>query len=503
MNPAAAALARLEELIDAAGVCEAIEARLPVGVRARQLQVRTLLLGMLLAAIDGRPAQLTRVHRALIALSEAEQRRLGVLALATTGWHRLTYRQVEYTFARVRGVLSNATLDGTPSELLADVLDGLLEASVQVAGAPASSGYALDWTDLEAWARPPAKDGGRPARDGEAAWGHRTTNHPGRSETFFGYYLQALTSIRDEAGPEVPELVRRIHLASCAHDPPAQIIPILERMHNAGIALGDLVADSGYSYRRAETFAAPARALGARLVIDLHSNDRGPKGTHHGAICANGALYCPATPRVLLELAPLTPSASDAHSALHERRCSELARYKLAPHGAVDTDGHQRVICPAASGKVRCPLRPQSITLPYNRPTINQPPQAPPRCCTQQTITVPPTVNAKTAQKHDYPSQAHRDSYNRRTAAERAFATVTDPATTNLSRGNCRLTGLAPIALFTATVFIARNLRIADAFATRQAEQQRRAASGLPPKRRRRHRRTHSDLAGAANAPPG
>ena len=77
MTTAAGELARLETVVDSAGVCESIEARLPVGVRPRQLSVRTLLVGMLLAAIDGRPGHLTRVHQALTSLPEAEQRRLG------------------------------------------------------------------------------------------------------------------------------------------------------------------------------------------------------------------------------------------------------------------------------------------------------------------------------------------------------------------------------------------------------------------------------------------
>ncbi|MHB1889443.1 MAG: hypothetical protein ACYCUF_01010 [Acidimicrobiales bacterium] len=35
----------------------------------------------------------------------------------------------------------------------------------------------------------------------------------------------------------------------------------------------------------------------------------------------------------------------------------------------------------------------------------------------QQTITVPPSVNAKTAQRHDYPSKTWRASFARRSAA--------------------------------------------------------------------------------------
>jgi hypothetical protein len=47
-----------------------------------------------------------------------------------------------------------------------------------------------------------------------------------------------------------------------------------------------------------------ARAAGASLVQDLHPADRGPQGTHQGAIICNGCLYCPATPKPLLELVP-------------------------------------------------------------------------------------------------------------------------------------------------------------------------------------------------------
>ena len=64
-------LARFEEIIDDSGVAPLVEAVLPAGVRARQLAVRTLLPGMMLALADGRPAHLTRVHQALAGLPKA------------------------------------------------------------------------------------------------------------------------------------------------------------------------------------------------------------------------------------------------------------------------------------------------------------------------------------------------------------------------------------------------------------------------------------------------
>jgi hypothetical protein len=70
----------------------------------------------------------------------------------------------------------------------------------------------------------------------------------------------------------------------------------------------------------------------------------------------------------------------------HDQQTTELARHKLGPVTAEDTDGYHRVTCPAAAGKIRCPLRPASMTLDRSRPEILTPPGHPPTCCTQQTI---------------------------------------------------------------------------------------------------------------------
>jgi hypothetical protein len=499
---ARAQLERLEAIVDASGVAELIEALLPVGARRRQLSVRTLLLGMLALACEGRPAHLSRVHEALCALPEADRRRLGVIAAWRDGPHELTYRQVERTFGLVARALAKEEPDGEPSEALSEIIDALLEASVELCGDPETSSYAVDWTDLEAFSCPPPKGSGR-CGDPEATWGHRRGNSPGeRNEAFYGYYLQVVTAVGEERGPAVAELVRRIGLTSCQVDPPAALVPVLGRMAAAGIEIGDVLADSGYAHRVAETWALPVRRLGARLIQDLHPHDRGPKGTHLGATLANGALYCPATPSALLELGPLHRGATEAETAAHDQKAAELRRYRLAPIAGYDADGYHRVGCPAAQGKLRCPLHPESMQLDHTRPEVASPPEHPPKCCSQQTITVPPSVNAKTAQKHDYPSPSHRRSYARRSAAERAYATVKDPASNDLGRGWCRLMGLAPVALFAASVFVARNMRVADSFAARVAEDERRAANGLPPRRRKRRRKSAADLIGAAKAPP-
>ena len=479
-------LAALEGVIDASGTAARIEAMLPIGVRCRQLSVRTLLAGMCLTQADGRPAHLTRVRQALTSLPEDDQRRLGVITDWKNGPHRLTCRQAEYTFGLVAGVLAGDEPGGQPSPALQAVCGSLLEASIPEELKDASRPLAADWTDMESFSRPPPGKGG-PCADPEASWGHRKNNLlRSEDELFYGYYLSACVMMREENGPAVPELARRMTLLSCRHNPVRALVPVLTAMPEDGIPLGDILADSGYAHRDAGAWAIPLRAAGAQLVQDLHPHDRGPKGTYDGAIVSNGNLYCPKAPRALLELAPLPRSGTPEDAAAHDARTAELARYKLGRLTRDDADGYHRVACPAAAGKIRCPLRPPSMTLDRDRPEILQPPQHPQACCTQQTITVPADVLAKTAQKHDYPSAAHRRSYARRTGAERGFATAKDPASTDISRGWCRLMGLAPLMLFTTTLLIVRNQRILDAWNTRQEENQRRAAAGLPPKTRRR-----------------
>jgi hypothetical protein len=492
-------LAVIEGIIASSGIGEAIEQMLPPAVRSRQLKAGTLLTGMMLALADGRPAHLTRAREALLALPEDDQARLGVAADWKDGPHQLTYRQVEHTARLITRALAKAKPDGTPSGDLQRLSDQLLEASIPAEFKNASSSLAVDWTDVEAWSRPVPHDSAGSGAGPEARWGHRNVNlKVQEGEMFFGYYLPAAVMVKEEDGPAVPELVRRITVCNSAHDPAAALVPVLEAMAAAGINLGDILADSGFSHRVPGTWALRLRDLGAGLVQDLHPSDRGPQGTRQGAVVCNGNLYRPATPKPLLQLIPLPPGAEAADVAAHDAQTAELARYKLGLHAADDADGYRRLACPAAMGKIRCPLRPASMALERSRPEVLAPPEHPPACCAQQTTTASPEVAAKTRQKHDYPSQAWRVSYQRRTAAERLNSTIKDTATTTIDRGWIRLMGVTPLMLWLACLMAVRNQRILAAWNKRQQDDARRAAASQQPRIRKRRR----VLASAAPAPP-
>ncbi len=492
-----------------------LQALMPSSGRPRQLAVHTVLCAMAFAIDEGRPAHLAAGWRTLCDLPGATRLRLGASVTRTGTLAEATYRQFSHAHRTMvqaidpapvpsfRGVAEDdrathldAARQGADAEVaeerLARVLDQLVEASVPERYKTASRALAVDWTDHETWSRPRGKDDPQPANDPTASWGHAKRNAPGANDhLFFGYYGQVATMVKEERGEAVPELVRRIAFAAPKKDPPAVMAETLVRAYNDGVSPGDVLCDCGYSNRDPDTFAGPLGRAGASLVMDLHPQDRGPRGTHCGAIVSNGNLYCPATPRALLELSPLARSASAEEAAAHDRKTKELSCYKLGRIASPDEDGTERVMCPAVMGKCRCVLRPTSSALDYTRPEVLAPPEHPFTCCVQKTISVPAEIDAKRRQKHDYPSRAHRFSYNRRTASERTFSWFSDPASGGVRRGWSRLFGRAPNALVYALCAVVHNVRLVLAHEDREADAARRAAMGLAPLTRRRRRRRH------------
>ena len=204
-------------------------------------------------AHPGRPPS-RAPHRgacALTALPPADQVRLGVTEDWKAGPHQLTYRQAERTFGLITQALAKDKPDGTPSAALTAVLDDLLEASIPPDHKNASTSLAVDWTDVESFSRPPrpaAATALTPRRPGDTA----TPTCPAPKAS-----CSSGTTSRPPPWParkpalEVPGLTRRMTLSSCHADPVRAFTPVLARMPANGIALGDVLADSGYAHRDA------------------------------------------------------------------------------------------------------------------------------------------------------------------------------------------------------------------------------------------------------------
>ena len=112
------------------------------------------------------------------------------------------------------------------------------------------------------------------------------------------------------------------------------LVPVLTALPAAGIALGDILADSGYAHRIPANWAVPLRAAGAQLIQDLHPSDRGPHGTHHGAIISNGNLYCPRhAPR---------PAGTRAAGPRRHPRAGRVARHPDRGAGPLQARPHHQ-----------------------------------------------------------------------------------------------------------------------------------------------------------------
>jgi hypothetical protein len=488
----AARLKEIRRIVKESGVASLLQEKMPKGGRPRRLSCHAVLVGIMLALSDHRPAHLVAAYRTLLSLGVTERIALGVSWHEKTGLRSITYRQFADTHqvmircidpspvpsfkktapteraAHLQKVRSATDPDQARAALEA-VSDAIVEKSIPARFRSAGSDLAVDWTDYETWSRPRTKEDPSPANDPDASWGHARRNAPGATEVlFFGYYAQVATMVGDVGAEPIPELVRRIAFEAPSVDPARAMAQTLVRMSST-VALKCVICDCGYSNRDPAGFAVPLRRSGAQLVMDLHPADRGPKGSFEGAVIANGQLYCPATPPKLLELSSLRRGASKDETERQDEMGNELARYKLSAICSPDQDGYLRVRCPASGGKVRCARKPDSLALPGDRPTVAVTDDGVERrCCSQKTITVPPQIAAKTRQLHDYASREHRLSYQRRTAAERTYASLSDPSVGGMRRGWCRLFGLAKNTLVYALAVSVRNMRIADSFEKRQ-----------------------------------
>lgn len=166
--------------------------------------------------------------------------------------------------------------------------------------------------------------------------------------------------------------------------------------------------------------------------------------------------------------------------------------YEMRPHGKEQPGKPRRVRCPAAAGVARCPLKPDSLNLPYHYPTVypDQTLQAsPPTCCSQTTVSVPVEIQSSTRQQRSWGSREWFDVYTRlRPAVESFFSVVKDPGKEHMSRGRIKMMGLAKTSVMVAFWTAAANFRLIDAY---DREEARRAANGghvVSPRTPRRHR---------------
>jgi hypothetical protein len=524
------AVAFAAALIDRSGMAPVIEAALAHRTgRRRPLPARAVLTALLCLVLDDRPLFLTEATRLLFQqLSPASRELLGVPGTATTQRaFKAAYRRVRYCFGQILKVADPSALPKnrqlTASELkartrpmtpdqataarrrLEALASALLEASVSVLTqderAAFDGGTGLDATPVPLFSRGPSRRAGLCASDPDGGWYVREGDHREREDDK-GKPLRkicwaleatiAVTARPPGTPPATPNLAIGLAMTRPGEDPGGTGARVLASVAARGHKTGWLGYDRAYTAALPERFHLPARALGYSPVMDYRADQLGIQANTGGAILVEGTWYCPALPEALITAtASLRDHAIDR--GLYQKQIAARAAYRLKRKDGPDTDGYQRLSCPALGNHpgLMCPLRETSLSPRDGRPKVLQPPEEPARICRQTAITIPPGAGARYRQDLPYGSPAWHARYaTLRNTIEGLNGYAKDPAHHALGQpARRRVRGIAACSLFTALLLIAANIRKIRAWRALTASDQ--ASTTRRARRRRTSLRDH------------
>ena len=522
------AVAEALALIERAQVAQWLEAELLARRRRpgrpRHISVKALLCALLLLAADDRPLHLSGATEVLFCrLSAPAQASLGVEGRVIDRRSFLArYRQVRYLFGAVAKVLDPsglvknrrlATEEFTARCVAVDeeqlhaararleaFMGALLCASADEFDSGASRpalAYGLDATPVPLFSRGPSVRSGLCASDPDGGWyvregDHREReDHKGAARGRVAWALEAtvLTTASPTPGTlaSFPNLVVGLALGRPGTDPGGTAVRVLRGALARGWAPGPLGVDRAYSTAFAAGFHLPVRAMGFDLVVDYRVDQLGRQANSHGAVMVEGTWYCPSMPEVLVN-ATIDLRAGRIDERTYAARICARADFALRRKSGPDADGYERFMCPANGPrpKVRCGLRPTSLSA-LGKRTVAAAPQDAPALCRQSAITIAPDVGARHAQSLAFGSESWEAHYaTLRNTIEGWNGFAKDPAHEALGQpARRRVRGIAAQGIFITMLYVAANLRKIDTH-HRQMDDQ----GALEARKRARRRRT-------------
>jgi hypothetical protein len=488
------------ELIDRSGKAPELEAALAHATgRPRPLPVRAVLTALLCLALDDRPLFLTEATRLLFQQISAASRALLKVPGTAAGRRGFlaAYRRLRYCFHAILSVMDPSPLPKnrrlapqdlgararkmTPGQILAararleEFINALIEASISVLGPEERAAFdgstGLDATPVPLFSHGPSKRAGLAASDPDGGWYVREGDHREREDDRgkplrkIAWALEATiatTARPPGAPPATPNLAVGMALTRPGEDPGGTGTRVLASVAARGHKTGWLGYDRAYTAALPDRFHLPARALGYQPVMDYRADQLGIQANSGGALLVEGTWYCPALPRPLITAtASLRDHAIDRPA--YDTQIAARAPYQLKRKDGPDTDGYQRLSCPALGHHpgLMCPLREPSLTPRDGRPKVLQPPQEPPTVCRQTAITIAPDIGARYRQDLPYGTPAWHARYaTLRNTIEGLNGYAKDPAHQALAApGRRRIRGIAACSLFTALLLIAANIR--------------------------------------------
>ena len=321
----------------------------------------------------------------------------------------------------------------------------------------------------------------------------------GRDKIAWGY--EATFAVSGAATPDEDGLFPNVIVGMTVLDQPGRSVgrhgaQVLASLAARGYLAGFLAADRAFSSAKAEEFQLPALALGYRPVYDYKIDQLGVQDEADGFLQIEGDWYWPSIPESLRE-ATRDYRNHVIDEDTYRQRLTERWKYAARPKGKPDAEGHVRLQCPAAGSwpMARCPLKPVSMTRDtlgrLDIPVAGDLAAAPPKSCTQQSVTVPPTAGAKFRQQLVFENPEWKFAYNSlRNTNEGMNGYVKDPAQEALDDpGRRRIHGVAAQSLFVALLVVAANVRKIRSFLAARAVE--RSGKSRRPRRRRTTPITH------------
>ena len=354
-------------------------------------------------------------------------------------------------------------------------INSLLEASISVLDEEERAAFdgsaGLDATPVPLFSRGPSRRAGLCASDPDGGWYVREGDHRDRKDEGgkplrkIAWALEATIAVTARppgAPPATPNLAIGLALARPGQDPGGTGARVLASVAARGHKTGWLGYDRAYTAALPGRFHLPARALGYHPVMDYRDDQLGIQASSGGALLVEGSWYCPALPEPLI-----TATARLRDHIIDRELCGQQiaarARYQLKRKDGPDTDGYERLSCPALGDHpgLMCPLRQASLSPRDGRPKVLQPPEEPPKICRQTAITIAPGTGARYRQDLPYGTPAWHARYaTLRNTIEGLNGLVKDPAHEALAApARRRVRGIAACSLFTALLLVAANIR--------------------------------------------
>ncbi len=304
-----------------------------------------------------------------------------------------------------------------------------------------------------------------------ANWGVKTRKDGARS-SYYGYsghvigrvprLLNGASDVNSE-----PLLIERFRVTSASSDVVDVTLGMIDDITAGGQAIGSLLGDRHYSYKKFERWAKELWRRHIYQVLDLREGDHGARLHSEMKIIA-GTPHCKYTPDHLDRIERPGRNASKEDKATFKERIALRQRYASQRHGTVLGDGKSRWICSVVAGCAGCPFVEGSVTvakelgLPIVVPTGPRT-----KLCGGGTVQVQPGIHMKHAQEEYWGSDKWEASWNRRTYIESIFGRMKNPFTGNMTRGFFCFTGLPLVTMAIAAAVVAYNIRELNDWTTR------------------------------------